>query len=188
MKSYSEKRDSQRFEDIYTQYFAKMKRFAKEYVLRDEDAENIVHDAFTYLWENWEFLSQHANLFAFLFLSVKNRSLDFLRRRIVNQKAMDKISEEYILNLKINCNALESFEQEYSQEDIENIIRQALDSLPEKCRDIFIKSKIEGKKQKDIATELNISLNTVESQMAIAYKKLRKELKNNLPLFLFLFL
>ena len=48
-------------------------------------------------------------------------------------------------------------------------------------------NKLEGKKQKQIAEELQISINTVESQMAIAYKRLREELKDNLPLFLFLF-
>ena len=58
--------------------------------------------------------------------------------------------------------------------------------LPEKCREIFIKSKIEGKKQKDIAAELNISLKTVENQMAIAYKKIKSELKDYLPLLIFL--
>ena len=50
----------------------------------------------------------------------------------------------------------------------------------------FIKSKIEGKKQKDIAAELNISLKTVENQMAIAYKKIKSELKDYLPLLIFL--
>ena len=64
---------------------------------------------------------------------------------------------------------------------------KAINSLPEKCREIFIKNKIEGKKQKEIALELNISINTIESQMAIAYKKLRVELKDVLQLFVFLY-
>lgn len=46
-------------------------------------------------------------------------------------------------------------------------------------------NKLEGKKQQQIASELQISINTVESQMAIAYKKLREELKDCLPLLLF---
>lgn len=50
----------------------------------------------------------------------------------------------------------------------------------------FYKNKIEGKKQKEIAAELNISINTVETQMGIAYKKLKTELKDYFPLFLFL--
>jgi len=66
------------------------------------------------------------------------------------------------------------------------IISRALDSLSDKCREIFIMNKLEGKKQKQIAEELNISINTVETQMGIAYKKLRVELKDYMPLLLFL--
>lgn len=72
------------------------------------------------------------------------------------------------------------------EKSIEQILSKAIDALPEKCREIFIKNKIEGKKQKEIAMELNISVNTVETQMGIAYKKLKTELKDYFPLFLFL--
>ena len=70
--------------------------------------------------------------------------------------------------------------------NIEKIISRALDTLSEKCRTIFIMSKIEGKKQKEIAQELNISINTIETQMGIAYKKLRIELKDYFPILLFI--
>ena len=96
--------------------------------------------------------------------------------------------EEYQLSLRLNCSALEAFDTDLSRpDDVERIIMKAINSLPEKCREIFIKNKIEGKKQKEIALELNISINTIESQMAIAYKKLRVELKDVLQLFVFLY-
>ena len=75
-----------------------------------------------------------------------------------------------------------------SEEDIETLLRNAIDKLPERCRLIFIKSRIEGKKYKEIAEELNLSVNTVEGQISIALKKLREELKDYLPLLLFLFI
>ena len=82
--------------------------------------------------------------------------------------------------------SLELFDQSILlEQDIERIITKAIDSLPEKCREIFIKSKIEGKKQKEIAAELNVSLKTVENQMNIAYKKIRAELKDYFPLLIF---
>ncbi|MDD4921894.1 MAG: RNA polymerase sigma-70 factor [Bacteroidales bacterium] len=175
------------FEDLYVLYYSRMKRFAKEYVLLEEDAENIVHDVFTDLWERWDVLSSHNNLFAFLFLSLKNKCIDFLRHKATVQKVESATIEEYQLALRVNYYSLESFDQNlFTEKDIETIINKALDHLPEQCRKIFVKNKIEGKKQKEIAEELNISVNTVENQMAIAYKKLRKELKDLLPLFLFL--
>ena len=73
-----------------------------------------------------------------------------------------------------------------SEDNIKDIIEKALNALPERCREIFILSKLEGRKQKEIAEELNVSVKTIETQMTIAYKKLREELKNHLPLLLFI--
>lgn len=166
-----------------------MKYFAKEYVVSEEDAENITQDVFTDLWEKREVLVAHTNLPAFLFTAIKNKSLNFLRHKMVAQEAASYLQEEYTLSLQINMNSLEAFDESvFSDPDIETIVTQAINSLSEKCREIFIMSKIEGKKQKEIAAELNISINTVETQMGIAYKKLKTELKKNFPLLMALYI
>lgn len=163
-----------------------MKCFAQEYLLSEEDAENIVQDVFTELWERKELLTYNINLVAFLFTSIKNRCIDHLRHNIVVREAVNQMQEEYQITLKVKLASLELFDQSLlSEQDIEKIISDVINSLPDKCREIFIKSKIEGKKQKDIASEMNISLKTVENQMNIAYRKLKSELKDYLPLLLF---
>lgn len=180
--------DNLHFEEVYINHYSKLKRFAKEYVLIEEDAENIVHDTFTDLWEHWPELESHSNLMAFLFLSIKNKCIDLLRHRIVARKAENKIVEEYQLALSANYYSLDIFNlDKFDEKDIEQLISRALSTLPERCRTIFIMSKIEGKKQKQISQELNISMKTVEAQISIAYKKLRQELKDFLPLLIFLF-
>ena len=160
---------SDHFEEIYVSWFSRMKYFALEYVVSEEDAENIVQDVFTELWERKEILAYDVNLVALLFTSIKNRCIDLLRHRIVVKEAVNLIQEEYQATLRMKLASLELFDQSLLSE-----------------REIFIKSKIEGKKQKDIAAELNISLKTVENQMAIAYKKIKSELKDYLPLLIFL--
>ena len=180
--------NSLNFEEVYLTYFSRMKGFAKEYVLSDADAENIVQDVFMELWEKKNLFPMPINLVAYLFTAIKNRCIDFLRHKVLTKEIADKLQEEHLLTLKMKYHSLEVFDQNIFQENnIEDIINKAINSLPEKCREIFIKSKIEGKKQKDIALELNISINTIETQMGIAYKKLKSELKDYLPLFLFLF-
>lgn len=175
------------FEETYIRFYAKMKRFALEYVLREEDAENIIHDVFVELWEQWETHKRHNNVLALLFFMLKNRCIDFLRHKQVQQKLAEKTQNEYYLSLQANCAALSQFNENIgSEEDLHEIINKALASLPDRCREIFVKSKIEGKKQQEIASELNVSIHTVESQMGIAYKKLRKELRDLLPLLFFL--
>jgi len=177
------------FENIYVAHYSRMKRFAQEYVIREEDAENIVQDVFLDLWEQNLLLLSHTNLFAYLFTAVKNRCIDFLRHKTIVQKTTDKLQDDYMNALQIKFQSLEAFdEQLFSEPDIETVIQNAIESLPQKCREIFILNKIEGKKQKIIAQELNISINTVESQMAIAYKKLKETLKDYVPLLLFLFI
>ncbi|NDV80693.1 RNA polymerase sigma-70 factor [Bacteroides sp. 51] len=175
------------FEEVYISYFSKMKHFAREYVVSDEDAENIVQDVFLELWERKELLNMPINLIAYLFTAIKNRCIDLLRRKVMIRETADKLQEEHLLTLRMKYYSLEAFDQNLFQEkDIEQILSEAINNLPEKCREIFVKSKIEGKKQKEIAAELNVSINTIETQMGIAYKKLKTELKDYLPLFIFL--
>lgn len=176
-----------KFEDIYLSYFSKMKHFAQEYVVLEEDAENIVQDVFTELWEKREMLNMPINLIAYLFTTIKNKCLNHLRHKTIVNETANLLQEEYFITLRMNLNSLEAFDQNlFSEQDIEQIITKALNTLSPKCKEIFIMSKIQGKKQKQIAAELNISINTVETQIGIAYKKLRVELKNYMPLFLFL--
>ncbi|MDD2438117.1 MAG: RNA polymerase sigma-70 factor [Massilibacteroides sp.] len=175
------------FKSIYVSYYARMRRFARRYVIFEEDAENIVQDVFLDLFERKEMYHSPVNMLAILFTSVKNKCIDYLRKQSLKQRTAEEFKEEYAIALQMSLNSLEAFDSNMlSEEDIETILLKAIDALPEKCREIFMLSKLEGKKQKEIAQKLNISINTVETQMGIAYKKLREELKNYLPLLFFL--
>lgn len=179
------------FEELYVSWYSRVKHYTIGYVLDEADAENITQDAFLALYERREFLDKNINIVAYLFTCVKNRCLDYLHKKIIERKSLDKIQSEIEMELQLKYNSLESFDINISSnedESIETLIHKALQKLPPECRKIFIMSKLYHKKQQQIAIELNISLNTVETQMGIAYKKLRIELKDYIPLLLFLFL
>lgn len=180
-------KDDKLFENVYLSYFSKLKRFALEYVIYEEDAENIVQDLFTDLWRRKEIITEHTNLISLLFISAKNRCLNYLRHDAIKKKHLDKFREEHLVMLRMNLESLEAFdEQVFSEPDIDSLVQRAIDTLPGRCRRIFYMSKIEGKKQKEIAEELHISISTIDSQMQIAYRKLKEELKDYMPLYLFL--
>lgn len=169
------------FDKIYVLYYSRMHRFAREYVLSNEDAENIVQDVFLLLWERRNVLDVQISLTSYLFSLVKNKCLDYLRHQVV--------AEEYKKELSLKLSALELLNYTLSsEEDVERIVTDAVNKLPERCKLIFLKSRIEGKKYKEIAEELDISVNTVENQMSIALKKLRLELKDLVGLLIFLHL
>ena len=175
------------FENFYITWYSRVKYFARDYVLSEEEAENIAQDVFLEFYQKRDSLDFHINVIAYLFTSVKNKCIDYLRRKLLEQEAAAKIQEEFDLSFRMKFDSLEAFNLEgLSEDNIKNIIEKALESLPERCREIFVMSKIEGKKQKEIAEELGVSVKNIECQMTIAYKKLREELKNYLPLLLFL--
>ena len=176
------------FEQFYTTWYSRAKYFAREYVHSESDAENIIQDVFLHLYERRDLMDAYTNLTAYLFTSIKNRCLDYLRKWVLEQETAQGVQDEFEMELRMKYDSLEIFNTQFSDEtDIGELLDNALQKLPERCRNIFIMNKLEGKKQKEIAEELNLSINTVESQMGIAYKKLREELKDCLPLFIFLF-
>ena len=176
------------FKQFYINWYSRAKCFAREYVLSEEDAENITQDVFLDLYQKQTLFNGQVNQVAYLFTSIKNKCIDYLRHKLLEQEVAQKMQEEFDLSLRMKFDSLESFDTNWtSEQKLEDVIQNALNSLPERCREIFIKSKLEGKKQKEIAEELCISVKTVENQMTIAYKKLKEELKDYLPLLLFFF-
>jgi RNA polymerase sigma-70 factor (ECF subfamily) len=169
------------FEKNYVTYYSRLLRFASEYVNSKAEAENIVHDVFAELWEMRAAYRNRVCVISFVYVSVKNKCIDFLRRKSVEREAHSCILEAHQEEVRASYDSLAAFNQNIlTANGMEEIIENAVNNLPDKCREIFIKHKWEGKKQKDIAEELGISTNTVESQMGIAFKKLRKELKKYL--------
>lgn len=174
-----------KFSEIYSFYYPRLCRFATEYVGNVEDAENLVQDTFVYLWNNSASLDTVVNLNAFLFVLIKNRSIDFLRQQLRKGRTAYCLLEtmEYELNLE----ALEAVDETLILDsDLEQKIHEAIQSLPGKCREIFILSRVEGLKYTEIAEKLHLSTSTVDNQIGIALKKLRVKLKDFLPLLVFL--
>lgn len=166
------------FSELYLTYYPKLVRFAKEFVMLEEDAENITQDVFTALWERREYLDRIENMNAYLFRLVRNRCLDYLKHKIFEQRYIENIQTHYIIELNLKLQSLDRFDaSDFSEEkDAAILVRAAINGLPKRCRDIFLLSRVEGLKYKEISERLGISVNTVECQMGIALKKLRMKL------------
>ena len=163
------------FSELYLIYYPKLVRFAKEFVMSEEDAENITQDVFADLWEKRESMDHIENINAYLFRLVRNRCLDYLKHKVFEQKYVENVqaSFEVVLNLKMQ--SLDRFDvlDIYEGNEMAKLVREAINSLPKKCRAIFLLSRMEGLKYREISERLGISVNTVECQMGIALKKLR---------------
>lgn len=175
------------FTEVYALYFPRMLRFARTYIIDKEDAENVVQDIFIYLWENRSLLEGLRSPQAFLFTLVKRRSIDFLRKRLQISYEEGTLEEVENHEFQYKLYSLEAFEEsKFSDEEVERLLHEAIERLPERCRQIFIESKLNNKKYQEIADEMGLSLQTVKNQVMIAVHKLREDLKDYLPILVFL--
>jgi RNA polymerase sigma-70 factor (ECF subfamily) len=167
------------FEQFYLYYFPKLVRFAGEYVLSVEDAENIVQDVFLALWEHRNSFDELQNSQAYLFRLTKNKCVDYLRHKIMieekKQSLLDVQKKEYEYNLF----SIEQLDEGIlSNEKMDLLLHDAILSLPDKCKEIFILSRFGNMTHRQIADKLNISTSTVNNQISFAMRQLKEKLKN----------
>jgi RNA polymerase sigma-70 factor (ECF subfamily) len=171
------------FECLYLFYYPKLVRFSQGYVLSKEDAENIVQDVFLIIWEQRHSLSHLQNPNAYLFKLVKNKCIDFLRHKIMTAEKKQTLQDDCMREYGYNLFAMEQFdENNLAEADIDRLIHESIQSLPEKCREIFILSRFEGMTHQKIADKYRISPSTVNNQITLAMKKLKEKLKDILSL------
>lgn len=170
------------FSELYITYYPKLVRFAKEFVILEEDAENITQDVFTDLWEKRDSLDLVENINAYLFRLVKNKCLDHLKHKIFEQRYAEHIQTTFEIELNLKLQSLDRLDVCVVSEgnEVEMLIHSAINSLPGRCREIFVLSRFEKLKYREISERLGISLNTVECQMSIALKRLREKLSISL--------
>jgi RNA polymerase sigma-70 factor (ECF subfamily) len=155
------------FNKAFVLYYSRL-CFFSDRILHDFDlSRSIVQQVFVDLWIKRERLLV-TSLQAYLYNSTRNASLDVLKHK--------KFESRYLSSLEKN----ESVEETDLMEEAElaDRINSAIQKLPEKCREIFLLCRFEELKYAEIAVKLNISVKTVEMQISIAMKKLRKELSD----------
>ena len=172
------------FEVVFNLYYPRLVYFAKEYVVYEE-AKNLVQDAFVVFWEKGPAVLNESQLQSYLYTTVKNSCLMQLRHKKVKDNYIEK-SKENIQN-KIYLSALEQIDTSaMAFQEIETIIENTLADMSPRCREIFILSRFEGKKNHEVADKLNISVKAVEAQITKALKMFKIALKDFLPLIAYL--
>jgi RNA polymerase sigma-70 factor (family 1) len=135
-------------------------------------AEEIVEDVFVKLWSNRHRIHEVGNLTVYLYVAVKNRSLN-----AISQKANELIKAPFDdLDIETGPVVTDPYNQLVTAEMMKHM-QQAVENLPARCKMIFKLVREDGLKHREVAAILNISINTVDVQMAIAIKKICTELQ-----------
>ena len=166
------------FEKLFKEYFKPLTAFAYKFVKDTDDAKSIVHDVFMKLWEKRDDIDMSKSVKSYLFTSVNNRSLNHIRD---NKKFTH---EEFILENEHDKHW--ELADELETVDIQKKVDATLNNISPKAKEVFLMSRNEGLKYREIADKLDISIKTVETHMSSALKELRKNLKEYLTVILLL--
>jgi RNA polymerase sigma-70 factor (ECF subfamily) len=159
------------FENLFKKYYAGLCNYANKYLKDLDKAEEVVQELFYKLWEKRNNLDINVSLKSYLYRAVYNGCLQYLNHRAIEikyEKYYKKQNKEY------DRDASEAI----NMQELNEIINKTLNSLPERCRNIFQLNRYDGLKYREIAEKLDLSVKTVESNMGKALKLLRKNLKN----------
>jgi RNA polymerase sigma-70 factor (ECF subfamily) len=140
---------------------------ANNLIKNNKAAEDIVQDVFLKLWQKKDLLIINTSYRSYLQKATINASLDYLAAA-ENTIRLEQVKTHF---------TEDSPEKKITAKELERSIEIAIDRLPPKCRVIFILSRQQGMKYREIAEHLDISVKTVENQMGIALEKLRSELR-----------
>lgn len=159
-------RDKRAYALLFETYHAPLFRFAETYVCCPGLAEDIVQEVFIKIWEN-PVRRVSKSLRSYLFLMVRNACIDYLRSVQVEDKKMQKLFEAQVISDSVDLDI---------DEDISLKIKDAINELPEQCREVYQMSVFDGLKHAEIAEELDISISSVKVQVYRAKNNLREKL------------
>ena len=174
------KGDADAFEKVFKTYFKNLHAYALYILKNSESAREVIQQVFYKIWEKRISLNIHTSMKAYLYKSVYNECMLQLKK--------EKNKEAYLSYiLKQDTNKLaQGTSEKIETTDLEIRLQKALNELPEQCRTIFQLNRFEGLKYHEVASQMGLSLKTIENQMGKALKRLRIALAEYLPLIIYL--
>ena len=159
------------FDSLFDVYSQKLFGFALKYFKNESDAEELVQEVFVKVWENRQTLKSELSFKSYLFTIALNQIRKHFNKKATSLRYLESLQNEpeFIENQAI---------RESDYESALNQINLIIEQMPPRRREIFMKSKLDGKSSKEIAAELNISAGTVDNQVSEALRFIRSHLKS----------
>jgi RNA polymerase sigma-70 factor (ECF subfamily) len=174
--------DKKSLEILFRKLYPRLRRYANTIINSLDDAEDIVQDIFCKIWVNRNELDENKAIQTYLFVSTRNSCFNWLKHK-KTENAYARIMSMVYLETSTDITPHETL----IANDIETDFYSVLNELPAQCRTVFELNRFEGLKYHEIATRLNISIKTVETQMSRALAKIRFHLKRHVTATHFVF-
>lgn len=173
--------DQKALELLFSIYFPRLNDFARNVVKDDVISQDIVQDVFVQIWEKRDKI-ENINMEAYLFRLVRNRCIDNIKHlKVVNNRMQEiQISSKYEELYRIDFIGNEPYV--LIEQELKLKIEKTILGLPERCREVFILSRVNGLKNREIAEKLNINIKNVERHLSRAIQSFRENFSEELPI------
>ena len=154
------------FRLLFDTLYPVMCLFAKKYLNNYDDAEDIVQEVFVELWNQRAKFESLNQIKAFMYLSVKNKCLNFIKHQQVKEKYAIACSRD---------NTEAAFDEAVIEAEVVNNLNDEINKLPEQQKQVILLS-MQGLSVEEVADNMQISTNTVKMHKKLAYKQLREKI------------
>lgn len=168
--------DKKIFEKIVTAYWPRLLHFATIYIMEKDVAKELVQDTFMSLWNSRKELNDDSCLISFLMVVCRNKCLNYLKSLRLETIAISELTEQDIYRRSSLCALEDDALDMLISGELHQAIEDSLNKLPVRTREIFIKSRYEGLKNREIAETEEITIKAVEFHITKALKQLRCDL------------
>ena len=165
-----ERNEEKGIEMIYNFYYPRLYRFSHTFLKFDDGINDILQEVFVRIWENRKNIRSAQSFNSFIFTITRNLLLNELRNNLNNENLRDRLSKASVAE-EFTC--FQSTDYDELKEKIDNLMEQ----LPERQREVFKLSRIEGLTHREIAEKLAISEKTVEYHIHLSITFLKNQLK-----------
>ncbi|WP_159520679.1 RNA polymerase sigma-70 factor [Sunxiuqinia indica] len=178
--------DADAFEDIFKLTHPRLLSYCRLFVPDLSLSDDLVQECFMSLWEKRKTIKPNQSVESLLFVMLRHRCLNYLRdnKFLYSETEIQNVKEvdlQHLFELDFT-----GIERKSIEEELIDAITVEIEKLPEKRKEVFVKSKIEGLKNKEVAEQLGISIKTVEKHLKQAKEQIRREILDKYPMMAFL--
>ncbi|SHF97889.1 RNA polymerase sigma-70 factor, ECF subfamily [Mariniphaga anaerophila] len=176
------------YKEVFRLLYPRLKGYCKLFLDDDDEVGDIIQETFIKLWEKRDSIELNGSVESLIFIMTRNRCLNVLKNKRLESQKID--------TEKLNVNDLQYLYQldfsEKEERSLEEMLilsfQEEVEKLPAKMKTVFVKCKIENRKQQEVAEELGISIKMVEKHIARAKEQIRRQLLKKHPLLYILIL
>jgi len=176
------------FEFLFNSYYPRLLKFSRKFVLDEEIARDLLQDSFLSFWEKRDYLNS-VSIKALLFTIVRNKCLNHLKYSAVRAKyQLDYLSEVEGAESLYNFDFLGRADGQLLYDEVLSKVNSVIKLLPPRCKEVFLLSRVEGLKNREIAEKLDISQTAVEKHISKAVSIFSNEFDKKQLFLVYLFL